>query len=427
MPLLFSRLLSRSRRLLVILCLVVLTGLGLSVPAFHLWAEYHFRAAEDALASYHPAEARRHLQQALRVWPHSAATHLLAARAARQLGDLEAAATHLEECFRSQGTDAETRLELLLLRAQRGEMDSVAGRCRSLVVREDAASPLVLEALAAGYLRLYRLNEAEDCARLWAERQPDNPRAQVVRGWILEHWDARTEAADCYRRALKLDPENDEARSRLASVLLDRQRAAEAAPHLEYLVERQPDNLLLQVELARCRYQLGRPAEAAELLDRVLDRNPRLFHALVLRGQVALETGESARAADRLQRALVQHPGDYKAHFLLHQALLRLGRTDQAAKEDQQMRKALADLERFRDILRRKMSEAPRDPALHAEVGRLLLRAGYPAEGLRWLHSALALDPRQPRAHAALAEYYEALGSAGQAQRHRQLARSKSP
>jgi tetratricopeptide (TPR) repeat protein len=415
--------LHRPRRLLAVLSLLLLTGLGLFVPALHLWAEYHFRAGASALDHYRPALARHHLELALRVWPHGAATHLLAARAARQLGDLDSATAHLDECIRSQGITQEVELELLLLRAQRGEIDAVAGACRSLVDREDPASPLVLEALAVGYLRLYRLNEADDCARLWTDRQPDNPRAHLVRGWIMEHWiDARIEAADCYRKALELDPEDSEARARLASILLDGHRPAEALPHLEYLTRLKPDNLLLQVELARCRSLLGQSAEAAALLDRVLAKSPCLFHALLLRGQLALEMGEPRRAADLLQRALALHPGDYQAHFLLHQALLSLGRSTEAAKEEQLMQQARADLERFRDILRRRMSEAPRDPALHAEVGRILLHAGYPTEGLRWLQSALALDPRQRSAHAALADYYDALGSAGRAQHHRQLA-----
>ena len=415
-------LLRRPRRLLAVLLLLALIGLGVSVPGMHLWAAYHFRAAEQALQQHHPADARRHLEQCLRVWPRSAPTLLLAARAARQLGDFDGAARHLRACIKARGRDDDLNLELVLLRAQRGETDAVARYLRALVDRGHPASPLILEALAAGYLRAYRLADADYCAMLWTDREPDNHRAYVVRGWVREHWDDREEAADYYRKALRLDPQDDEARSRLASVLLDMHKGSEAVGHVEYLAGRQPGNQQLQVELARCRFLLGRPEEAAELLDRALTADPGLFHALVLRGQLALETGRPGEAASWLRRALALHPGDYQSHYLLHQALLRCGRADEAAKEARQMQAARADVERFQAILKKKMSQTPRDPALHVEVGGILLRAGYPAEGLRWLRSAVQIDPRYRPAHALLADYYEVMGNAGRAQRHRQLA-----
>lgn len=47
----------------------------------------------------------------------------------------------------------------------------------------------------------------------------------------------------------------------------------------------------------------------------------------------------------------------------------------------------------------------PTDPALHCTLGQILWRGGQREEGIRWLQSALQLDPRYAPARQALEEY----------------------
>src|SRR5262249_43872416 len=72
--------------------------------------------------------------------------------------------------------------------------------------------------------------------------------------------------------------------------------------------------------------------------------------------------------------------------------------------------------------LNRAIARAPHDPALRCEAGRILLRNGLEAEGLRWLESALAENPRDAPTHQAPADHYERIGSAERAAQHRQRA-----
>ena len=51
-----------------------------------------------------------------------------------------------------------------------------------------------------------------------------------------------------------------------------------------------------------------------------------------------------------------------------------------------------ADMQRVSE-LRRKVAASPREASLRCEVGLIFLRNGQAREGLRWLHSALQLDP----------------------------------
>jgi predicted Zn-dependent protease len=414
------RLVRRPWRLATAAALLALTGLALSVPGRHLWAEHHFRAARDALEHYRPAEALAHLRPCLEVWPHSAAVHLLTAQAARRAGDLDGAWAHLVACEEAQGRRTpESALERDLIRAQRGEVNAVVGRCRARLDRGHPQAALILEALAAGYLRRYRLDEADYCLRQLLERQPDNLIAYLQRGWLMELHEELREAADCYRKVLTLDKDRDDARQRLAGVLVANNEPAEAAGYLESFVARQPDNLQARVLLARCRHMLGQPQQAARLLDDILAVDPTFAPALSARAQVALQFGRPAEAVGWLQQAVAQMPGDYPAHFMLFQALTQSGQTSAAHREEGRMKACRADLDRMREIIQKKITRSPRDPDLRHEVGRILLQGGSVREGLRWLRDALAIDPDHQPTHRLLAEYYDHLGDVGRAEQHR--------
>jgi predicted Zn-dependent protease len=62
------------------------------------------------------------------------------------------------------------------------------------------------------------------------------------------------------------------------------------------------------------------------------------------------------------------------------------------------------DLARFNEIVTKDIAQRPTDPALHCTLGQILLRGGQREEGLRWLQSALRLDPQYAPALQALAE-----------------------
>src|SRR5262249_49512908 len=138
---------------------LVLAGLGLACAwgGRHLWARFHYRAALADLARYRPAEACPHLEKCLTVWRDDGATHLLAAQASRQAGDFDAAERHLEAHARLHAAVSEERaLEWAMLRAQNGDLETVEEPLLARVLNDDAKSPLILEALVEGNLRMYR-------------------------------------------------------------------------------------------------------------------------------------------------------------------------------------------------------------------------------------------------------------------------------
>jgi predicted Zn-dependent protease len=123
---------------------------------------------------------------------------------------------------------------------------------------------------------------------------------------------------------------------------------------------------------------------------------------------VELLAGRPAEAEDWLRRAAAELPYDYLTQWKLYQCLQQQGKEDDAKAQLARSEDLKARRERLGEIQSRKMTEHPHDPALHYELGKLLLSLGNEDLGERWLRSALheSNDQYGP-AHAALADYDE--------------------
>jgi tetratricopeptide (TPR) repeat protein len=412
----------RRRPGLLVLALAVL-GVGGAWAFGALRAAHHYRAGRQALERYRPREALEHLEVCLGAWPRDAATRLLAARAARQAGELDRAEKYLDEHEDLAPDKADdTLLEWAMLRATLGDVDSVEEYLRSRLGRDPDQGPLIFEALTEGYLRMYRLFEALACLGQWMSRQPDNVRALYLHGRALHRIHAYKLAAEKYRRVLDLDPEQDDARLRLADCQLEEGMFAEAARNLEALRGRRPHDPEILVRLAFSWNGAGRTGEARRLLDALLRDHPDYGPALRGRGEVALQEGRPDEAEPWLRRGLKVTPHDRQTVYSYYQCLERLGRKDEAARYHVRLKRLEADVIRLIDIGNRLMPARPHDPALHAELGEIFLRIGQEDLAARWFRSALRFDPGHGPAHRGLAEHYRARGDSARAEQHRRLA-----
>jgi tetratricopeptide (TPR) repeat protein len=404
---------------LVLLFLVVLGGV-LWLGARHLWAWHHLSAGQSALERYHSAAALAHLNSCLEVWPGSASAHLLACRAARRTGAHDRAEQHLRECQRLEGDpSAESTLEKALLSASKGDLDEVEATLEEWVEKDPAQAPLVWEALAEGYLHMYRIRDALSCLDQWLRDQPDNVQALFLRGEVWRHVGSLRKAVPDYRQAAKLDPERLDARTWLAFCLLEIGQFDEAVTHLKALRRLQPEEPDVLVCLARCQSKLGQNDPARRLLTEVLAKYPDHGLALRTRGQLALMEKHPAEAEGWLRQAVCVCPHDYKAQYALYLALLHQGKKTAAEAQSRTTEELKKRKERMAKIQSQEMTRRPHDPALHCELGTLLLQVGYRDLGLRWLSSALHQDPHYAPAHAVLADYYAAHGDPEKAAFHR--------
>src|SRR5439155_3655688 len=131
--------------------------------------------------------------------------------------------------------------ERLLLQAQSGDIGEVEDVLWGYVKKGTPEAPLILEAMARGYQRMFRMGVALRCLEMLLEREPDNVEALVMRGWIREGGGEPEDASKDFRRALELNPARDDARLNLARILI-RDNCEEARTLFEQMVARQPDN-----------------------------------------------------------------------------------------------------------------------------------------------------------------------------------------
>jgi predicted Zn-dependent protease len=377
---------------------------------------------------YHTNEALPHLQACLSVWPRDPQTLLLAARSARRTGEFDWADHYLDQYQELRGKDDEALfIERVLVSAERGEVNSVSRFCQALVERNHPATPLILEALANGYLRRARPRDAERALEEWLKRQPDNPQALHIRGQMHDEELRTHDAITDYRRVLAIDPKMEDARLRLCESLMHLGLTNEALPHLEYLSQRRPNNPKIQVHLARCYDRIERLADAEQILTALLDRQPDYGPALAERGKLALRAGRTSEAEQWLRQAVERQPGDILAHYQFALCLEKNGKAEEAQQVRAHLVEVEGDMRRIQDISKEKMQQSPHDPDLHYELGAIALRYGLVESGLRWLHRALNEDPNHAPTHKALMEYYQSIGAFGRAAEHRRKAGISSP
>jgi tetratricopeptide (TPR) repeat protein len=315
-------------------------------------------------------------------------------------------------------------LERQLTRAQRGDLAKVAGPLLDLAERNHPETISILEALSRGYLQSYRLEEALHCLGLWLERRPADVQALLWRGEVWERLLQPEDALADYRRALELAPERDLDRLHLVETLISASQAEEAAGHLAVLVERKPEDSGVLLSLARCRRLQGRPDEARALLDKVIELTPENGPALAERGRLELEDNRPADAEPWLRKAFVQMPYEKDIVYALSQCLHKTGRSQEAKKYELSLQRINAGLDNL-DLVLRAISRSSDDPDLRHKAGMIFIQNGHAQEGLRWLGSALRLDPFHGPTHEALATYYDSVGQRGQASWYRELAHQR--
>lgn len=410
-------------RAIAILVLLLLIGSGAGITGVYLWASYHLRAARSGMEHYHTREAIPHLQAALSVWPRDPETLLLTARAARRTDAFDKADQLLDLYQEVRGADDEALiLERVLVHAERGNIESVREYCQSLIQQDHPDTLLILEALSRGFLRMYRLHEAEFCLQEWIRRQPENAQAHYIQAQLYDLQGRALDAVAAYRRVLTSDPEIDDARLGLCVDLLQIGSVEEVLPHLEYLKKRSPDNLMVQVYLARAKDRLGHALEAERILDAILERQPHFAAALAERGKLALRAGQSDQAEKWLREAVALDPSDHSYHYQFVLCLERNGKQEEHQKANDRLKAVEEDMTLLQQITTVRMQQTPRDPGLHYQVGMISQRAGAAQEALRWFQSALREDPNHAPTHKALMEYYESIGDFGRAREHRQKA-----
>jgi tetratricopeptide (TPR) repeat protein len=383
-------------------------------------------AARKELEARHLLSAQDKIDSGLRRWPDDLQFHFLAARCARLRGNSVEAEKQLKLCQDDDDLKGEVYLERALIRAARGDLD-VERELQKLVEEKNPEWGWILEAIAEGHHKQYRLVEAVNCADQWLQEQPDFPPALRLKAECVNLRAGADEAVPLYQRALERDPEFEEARYQLAQLLLDgrTKNIPAALAHFEILYRRRPQHLDYQVGYAIALVEAGRAEEAQPVVEQIVAQQPRLAVGLLLRGRVALMLDHPDQALPWLQQALELDASRPQAYFDLAQCLRRLGQESEAVKLAQRGTEAEKDSRRMFELTSRLIPESPHNADLYFEAGQIQLRFQHQDQALVWFTRALQEDPQHLPTHRVLAEYFEKAGNLPLARFHRQFVLKK--
>lgn len=401
--------------LLFLALLVVAGGLG---TYFHALRQWH--RAQENVRDRHPAEALDRLAFCLRVWPRDPEVHRLAARAARQTGDFVTAEFHLNTCLRlDNGATEDVQLEFLLMRAQTGEVEEVAGLLFRYIDRGHPDAELILETIAFVYMHHFRYGPAFAALKRWIELNPQSATAYRFRGWVRERMNQPALALADYSQAIELDQGLDLIRLRLIEMYLEDKDPSKAVPHLEYLQARDADRPEVLARLGQCRFLQGKHPEARQFLESAVVKLPNDPGVLIHLARLDIQDKQPARAEERLRKLLDLDPSDTEARYLLVSALQQQRRDAEAQQELAECERHKVLLERANHLLQQEAKQPSGDPLAASEIGTLLLQIRQDRQGLYWMNEALNRDPDHRLTHQALADYYERKGDSERASFHR--------
>ena len=320
---------------------------------------------------------------------HDLQVELALVRLALAQGNFSEACSHLANVLVADLPFARKQLsELMVGLSPAALRETVAGlRAPRLVSAEDST---LSAAAALRYAALLELGELEEAKKNWQAFEESAKRIE-----------ATPVPANVRSYSRRLRALQEAGRSRALS-LGEHAELAECAWNLgDYgLALRDLLEILKKSPSDRALYWLSLTCRrlAREAFMEALKVNPDSYRAHLLLADLANDRHDNAGALAEYEKAVELGAGDPEVHLLFVQYLTSKG------QEAQALACAQLALEKF-----------PSHPALHNELGKLLLRGRNAQEAARHFQQALDADRSLTSARAGLADAYAALGETDRA------------
>ena len=396
---------TRSRRIVIAVLFVV--AVAVASPQIWLWRQ--LSSARHALMIAKPVVAVSLLNRAVSFAPNNAEAHYLLAVAERRSGYLDRVPTSLQRALQLGWSKDDIERQSLLTIAQDGDVDAIDAKLKVIMtqgVGDDVAEE-IYEALAIGYLKSYRLQDAWQCLSAWSEWQPRAVFPKFWRADICRRLDNRSGEEAEYRAILEIDPEHSESRRRLAEVLKDSHRIDGAKQEYERCLAAGATTPEVLIGLAECHRRLAQGKLAVPILNRALTLSPTIAErASILSelGQIDADEGRAQEAIDKLEEAARLAPSQASIRYSLSQAYAQSGDAARSQELSEQSKHIRARQDRVEEITRQ-LLKTPNDANLRYEAGKIMMDLGLRDEGADWLRTALKIQPGHQLAREALAAH----------------------
>ena len=217
--------------------------------------------------------------------------------------------------------------------------------------------------------------------------------------------DAR-QAEDIYRKILKRDPNHVEAARLLAKIAFDNKRFDDAEVFLRHASAITPDYTRLWVDLANVLRELHKPDEAMECATKVMELAPDMAESHMLYAGVVGMANRHEDAIESYEKALAISPNKPGALCSMAHHLKTVGKQEQAIAA---YRKCTAfkpnHAEAYWSLANLKTFQF--DDAEIATMSELLDGEGLPDESRVQIHNALGLDRESRQDYDTAFSHYE--------------------
>jgi tetratricopeptide (TPR) repeat protein len=269
--------------------------------------------------------------------------------------------------------------------------------------REFPESALGQVGMASVYVEWRTLDQADKAVALALDLEPDNWLAVLYRAAAAERREKWEFAAIDYRTVLSADPANPQAHLGLARVARKQGDAARAKEEAQAVLATFPDHLGALGLLADLAGEKGETEEAAALVAKIVAASPNDRPARLRLAKLYRTAGKPLLARDQLRAAmnlkedaevLVMLADAAKASNDLRteiEAVERLSALDPSAGEWRrigEMRLSSSDWDGAEKALRKALAREPRDPAANAALGKIHLHRGEVQEAVETLRIA---------------------------------------
>lgn len=354
-------------------------------------------------------DASVEFRNALRLDPRFVDAYYQLAQADLAQRDWRGAYTSLEKAIELDPGRLDARLDRGRLYLAARQFDKAQEEANS-ILQGQPKNVGAYQLLGAALIGQQKPDKALEAFTTVTELVPNDASAYVNLALVEISLRRFQEAEVHLKKAVATDPKSLQANIDLANFYRLQNKLPEARQALETGIQNNPNAPQLYIDLAIMQSSAGNPADATTTLDKLRNQMAKSPEASVAIGDYYVQRHDVDKALAEYQRGLSISPKNLDIEKRMEELYLISNRTDEASKLDTQLTK-----------------QAPRDPVVSVNHGRVLLAQGKQQDAIIALQAVVKGAPESALAHYYLGVAYWQTNSLGQASSEFQEALKVTP
>lgn len=292
-------------------------------------AQLHFNLALALGALGDRQEERHELERALHLQPELAAAHNQLGLLAVQAGDAPEAEKEFQAAISANPKYAEALNNLGVLYSRQGR-DSDAIETFRQATQADPDSSEAWVNLGLTLTKTEGFSKAESELQSAIDAKPEQAGPYTALGVVRSRAGRGADAVAPFQKAVQLQPKSSDAHLNLGIALVEQDFTDKGLKELTAAVKLNPNSAAAHMSLGHLYFVTGRYTEARTELRMACRLQPTLEDGFYFLALAERQDNNIEKAAELSSRVVALNPANADAQFLLGQCLDKLGKTDQA-------------------------------------------------------------------------------------------------